>query len=143
MPVLSVTTLNKADTLNQYIPFSNFDIDTKTEHGNFDLGTGIFTVKTAGIYQFQLSGHVQSTIESIWHNPTHHLEIRVNGKTRAISHVSETAYSGGVIKPVDLSAFMQLNSGDKVGVFLLKGRLHIDLSMHDFGTKFSCILFPI
>ena len=41
VPVFSaMTSFYKADTINQFIPFSSFDIDTKTEHGDFDLHRG-------------------------------------------------------------------------------------------------------
>jgi len=137
VPVFSVTTINYAATNNQFIPFSTFDFGTKTEHGDFNLRNGIFTVKTAGIYQFHFSGHVHLGRDTIWQETAHHFEIRVNDKARALAYTSMSGYHWGIILPVDLSAFMQLNSGDEVGVFRVKG------SLLDFGTRFSCILFSI
>lgn len=145
MPVFAVTTTKKAID-NQFIHFSNLDFDTKTEHGNFNVHNGIFTVKTAGIYQFHFSGHVHLGRDTIiGQETTHHFEIRVNDETRARSYISMSGYYWGIILPVDLSAFMQLKNGDKVGVFQVTGSLHVDSHspVSDFRTRFSCILFSI
>ncbi len=134
VPVFSVKNLNGSTaTTRQYIPFSTFEFNTETKHGDFDLASGLFTVKTAGIYQINFNGHVR-----LWYIRTHHFELQVNGKRKAVSYTS--SYSSEGYHQIDLSALLHLYIGDMVGVFQIEGQLHGEPES-DFVSTFSAILF--
>ncbi len=50
----------------QSFGYSTLEFETKSDHGTFDMATGIFTVKTAGIYQFNFSGFVKTDKDKIF-----------------------------------------------------------------------------
>ena len=132
VPVFSVKYAKGYDPRNKF--FSS-EFDTKTEHGNFDSKTGIFIVKTPGIYQFNFNGHVKM---GTWNDRTHHFELRVNESVKASCYISTKSEADG-FHPVDLSALLNLNVGDSVGVYRVVGQLYEHLGSN-FFTRFSGIL---
>lgn len=46
---------------NEPISFGTFEIETAKEYGDFNLKTGIFTVKKSGIFQFNFTGLTKIT----------------------------------------------------------------------------------
>ena len=133
VPVFSVKGNSGSATKNQYLQFSSSEFNTETKHGNFDVTSGLFTVKTAGIYQLNFNGHVR-----LWYIRTHHFELQVNGKRKAMSYTS--SYSSEGYHQIDLSALLYLYIGDMVGVFQIEGQLHGEPES-DFVSTFSGILF--
>ena len=115
-PVFSVKNCsNPGAGPNQSLAYSNLEFEIRTEHGDFDLKTGIFTVKTAGIYQFQFSGHVQCV-----NSTSNRLELRVGSSK--VATCLNNSYSEGY-QQANISALLSLKSGQKVGVFLISGKL--------------------
>ena len=132
VPVFSVKNLNGSTaTSRQYISFSTSEFNTETKHGDFDLASGLFTVKTAGIYQLNFNGHVR-----LRKFRTHHFELRVDGKRRAVSYISSSSEGD---QQVHLSTLSHLYIGDRVGVFRIEGQLHGEPDS-DFTSHFSGIL---
>ena len=115
------------------IGYANLDFETKGEHGSFHLSTGIFSVKTAGIYQLNFSGHVATNKDG----HTHCYTIRVDGVVKAV-YYSHTPTDEEWYQPVSLSALLPLKSGEKVGVYLGVGKLYEGFPQ--FITRFSGIL---
>ena len=124
---------NPSSSKGTCFSYSELDFDTKEEHGEFDLSPGIFTVKTAGIYQFSFSGHVYIDAK----NTVHKFVLRVCGKTQASYFIQSSTETNGV-PPVFLSALLPLNIGAQVGVYLGAGRLY---ESGHYVTRFSGILF--
>jgi len=111
-PVFSVKNCsNPGAGPNQSLAYSNLEFETRTDHGEFDLKTGIFTVTTAGIYQFQFSGHVQCV-----NSTSNRLELRI-GSSKVATCLN--SYSEGY-QQENISALLSLKSGQKVGVFLFR-----------------------
>jgi len=129
VPVFSVRYAKGYDPKNK---FYSLEFDTKTEHGDFDIKTGIFTVKTSGIYQFNFNGHAKMSTRN---DRTHHFELRVNDKVKASFYISSKSEADGY-QPVDLSALLNLNKGDSVGVFRVVGQLYEHYESN-FFTRFS------
>lgn len=94
-------------------------MEARTEHGDFDLPTGIFTVETAGIYHLNFIGHVYLTSSG----RDHRFDLRVNGEIVAISLNQSAVETSGYYSAV-LSALIPLKSGDKVGVFASRGKIY-------------------
>ena len=89
------------------------------EHGDFDLSSGIYTVKTAGIYLLNFNALVNLHARS----RTHCFDLKVNDKTVAVSYnYSETLGD----QPAVISAMVPLNVGDRVGIFANCGKLYQD-----------------
>jgi len=118
-PVFSVSECTNANGLirNQPLYFSSFEISTRKEYGEFDLKTGIFTVKKAGVFQFNFTGLAKKTINS----PHHHSELLVDGCRKAISILTSTVLNG--CQPVFLLALLPLIIGQKVSINLVSGEL--------------------
>jgi len=117
----------------QSIGFAAFDFETKDEHGSFHLPTRIFSVKTAGIYQFNFSGHVTTNRDGHFHCFT----IRADGDVKAVFYLL-TPTDEEWNRPVSLSALLPLKTSEKVGVYLGAGKL--DEGFPQFITSFSGIL---
>ena len=63
IPVFSVKKCTNPNAVkDQSFAFSATDFMTESEHGDFELSTGIFSVKTPGVYQFQFTGYMLSTL---------------------------------------------------------------------------------
>ena len=132
VPVFSVENCtNLAAAKGESFGYSTSLIDAQTEHGVFDLPTGIFTVETAGTYQFNFNAYVilDPAVSS-----AHRFDLKVNGETGAVSYNDSvsTCY-----QPAVISALLPLNTGDKVGIFSVKGKLYQSAT---FKTRFFGIL---
>lgn len=134
VPVFSVEICtNPAAAAGQSFGYSTSVMSVRTEHGDFNLPTGIFTVKTAGIYQLNFIGHVHLT-----HNDNgHRFDLRVNGKLVALSLNQSSVESAGY-QPAVISALMPLESGDKVGVFASRGKIYEETGF--YKTRFYGLL---
>lgn len=138
IPVFSVQQcINPDASRNQSLGYSIHDFPPKFQHGEFNIKMGIFTAKTAGIYQFHFSSHVclvgTNSVASL------QIDLKVDGTTKAVSftQLSSTSVTTGY-HPIDLLALLQLKPGQKVGVYLVDGKLHENLKV---STRFSGILF--
>lgn len=135
VPVFSVVKcINPAPARGQSFGFSSREFQDKKEHGKFDLSTGIFTVKTAGIYQFNFSGHV--TTDPI--STEHYFVLKVDDVVKDVSF-TRLFSSTEEFQRVSLSAVLKLKTGEKVGVFVSAGKLYEGVP--EFQTRFSGILF--
>jgi len=99
------------------------------------FGTGIFTVKIAGFYQFrydalQLANNV---------NHYTHIELRVDG-VKAAEFLSQSPTEKMDYEPIVLLTTLPLKEGQKVGVFLAGGMLYTAKPYYD--TQFSGVCFP-
>ncbi len=101
--------------------FVYLDIETNTDHGDFDLPTGIFSVKTTGIYDLNFTAHVQ-TCKWI---KIHHIDLRVNGLFKAVSY-TQTSSDDEEYRPITISAVLPLTCGEKVSIVLVEGGLYED-----------------
>ena len=110
-------------------------IPSSKEYGNFDLGSGIFTVKKAGVYQFHFNSHVLMGDASRY---SRKFELRVNGSMKAMYHTDEYPSRHQVYHPVIISALLRLKPDDKIGVFSVTGKLHEDDTA--YITRFYCTL---
>jgi len=134
VPVFSaLKCANSEEAEGQSIGYAKVDFETKVEHGSFHLPTGIFSVKTAGIYQFHFSGHV-ATDQDVH---THCFTIRVDGVVKAVFY-SHTPTDETWYQPVSLTALLPLKSGERVGVYIGVGKLYEGFPQ--FLTRFSGIL---
>ena len=114
--------------------FAQLDISTNEIHGGlFDKDTGVFTVKTTGIYQFNFNGMGFNSSGSI----NCLVNLRVNDVITATSFTQYVAASGHLYGALAVSPLLKLNSGDRVDVFIQSGSLS-----EEFGvcTFFSAIL---
>ena len=130
MPLFSgVKCINPEAEEGQYFGYSTLEFETKSEHGTFDLSTGSFTVKTAGIYQFNFSGFVKTDKD----NQTHCFAIKVGEAVKSCFY----AHSASVkqeFQTVSLSALFPLKVGERVSVDLSEGKLY--QNEPDFMTRF-------
>lgn len=111
-------------------------IPNSKEYGDFDLSSGIFTVKKAGVYQFHFNSHV--LMDNSGSRYSRKFELRVNGSMKAIYHNEEYPSGHQVYHPVIISALLRLKPDDKIGVFSVTGKLHEDETA--YITRFYCIL---
>lgn len=107
-------------------------IEAKTQHGDFDLLTGIYSVKTAGNYLLNFSCHVYFEVAGGKRN---RFNLKVNNKTVAMSCSVSDAFGD---QPAVISVLLPLYTGDKVGIFADSGQLY---DGEDFKTRFFGILF--
>ncbi len=114
--------------------YKTHDFDAKTDHGQIDLPSGIFTVQTPGVYQLNFN----STICMQSGNLTNHFELRVDGVAKAFYYNHHTG-SAGAYQPVLISALLQLNPAQKVGVFAVTGNLYDTSPV--YTTRFSGVLY--
>lgn len=108
--VFSVKTCtNLAAVRHQSLFLLSFDFDVRSDYVDFDLQTGIFSVKTAVILLFNLLGLIQIVTKDF---PTHHIELRVDGATKVITFtnlISET--NMGYQQVVIISTWIWLKVG--------------------------------
>jgi len=119
-----VKTNTNVDTRNnQLVPFSLPDFSTLSEHVDFDLTTGIFTVKTAGTYQLMFNVLVRS---SRFDKTRHLFEFQVDGERKTLlSYNIDQSLEADEYQSIHLSALLRLSSGEKVGVFRVTGMFPI------------------
>ena len=108
-PVFSVKTNTNVDTRNnQLVPFSLPDFSTLSEHGDFDLTTGIFTVKTAGMYQLNFNVLVCSSCGEVYCSGHHIFEFQVDGKRKGLLsyNIGQWSKVDKFYQSIHLSAFL-------------------------------------
>ncbi len=101
--------------------FMDLDIETNIEHGDFDLQTGIFSVKKTGVYDLKFTAHVQT---NKW-TKSHRIDLRVDGVYKAVSN-TQTSTDNEEHRPIIISAVLPLKCGEKVSIVLVEGGLHED-----------------
>lgn len=74
--------MTSARTQKTCLHFSSFDFQMRTEHGDFDLKTGIFSVGTPGFYQMEL----KIDTDSSQYGYSGRVELIVDGVAKAIFH---------------------------------------------------------
>lgn len=133
VPVFSVRDCINPDESFHAYGFSTSVIETNTDHGNFNLPSGIFTVKTTGNYLLNFNTHVDldQQDEDRWARRMH---LKVNGETEVSSN-NYSSTSG--IQSVVMTALLTLKTGDKVGVSGFLGELH---EVEVYHTQFFGIL---
>lgn len=137
IPIFSVRTcINPYATANLSFGYTTHDFDVKAEHVQIDLPTGIVTILKSGIYQLIFN----STIQISTSYPTHRYELRVDGVAKA-SSFSQTASEIGGYEPIVISALLQLNSDQKVGVFAVSNARLYESGPAQAVTRFSGTLF--
>jgi len=104
-----VKCINPEAEEGQYFGYSTLEFETKSEHGTFDMATGIFTVKTAGIYQFNFSGFVKTDKD----NQTHFFAIKVGEDVKSCFYVHSASLKQE-FQTVSLSALFPLKVGERV-----------------------------
>jgi len=124
---------NPSPSEPESLTFATFEIETKKEYGEFDLKTGLFTVKKSGIFQFNFSGLADVSNGS----RTHDFELMVDGESKSMSFLNMTVAEG--YQPVSLSAFLQLMPGQKVSMNLFEGALYDNPKTR--ATRFSSVFF--
>jgi len=133
IPVFSVENCSNPEAAeNQFLGFSTFSMQAKTQHGNFDLPSGIFNIKAAGNYLLNFNAHVHIAPNDtlIWRQ----FDLKINGETVVVSY-NESA-SGGY-HPAVISALLPLDAGDKVGILFAYSKL---CQSTIFKTRFFGIL---
>ncbi len=113
---------NPKASKNESFAYSITDFETKTEHGDFDLSTGIFTVKTNGLYHLQFTAHIETNKRVNYHR----YDLRVDGIYKAVSF-TQTSSENEQHQAIIISAYLPLKSGEKVGVFRVEGGLYEDI----------------
>lgn len=132
VPVFSAEGCTNPEAVNgQSFAFSTFAMEAKTEHGEFDLPSGIFTVQTAGNYLLNFTGHVELLAGNKWQQA----ELKINGVRVAISY--NLSQSNGY-QPAVISVLVPLKVDDRVGVFAHTGKLYDE---GPYKTRFYGVLF--
>lgn len=133
VPVFSVDEIsNPRAAPGEFFGFSSFVMKPKTEHGDFDLHTGTFTVKTAGNYLLNFSAFILLSSKS----PIHEIVLGVNGEATA-SFLNESSVVGHQLATI--SVLLPLKSGDKVCICTNQGELYVDEEYN--MARFFGILF--
>ena len=114
------------------------DMGAAAVHGRFDKDTGLFAVKTRGLYLVLFNGLARVRSSA----PNTVVSIRVNGLDRAPSGLHIGSEINSCVMPLVISTLVQLNSGDELGVFVNAGQLSDSPSSDDSGksARFSAIL---
>lgn len=86
-------------------------------HGTFDMTTGVFTVKSSGLYLFQFNG-------VSYLNCITNVQLKVNGITKAGSQSYCADSCSTQDSSVDVSCVLFVRSEDEVAIFLENGDLH-------------------
>jgi len=115
------------------LAFASYEIEPNKEYGDFDLKTGIFTVKKPGIFHFNFNG-----LANISKGPRiHKVQLWVDGCVKSASYLNLTLSDG--YQPVLLSALQQLVTGQKVSVSIIDGELFDGPQTE--ATRFTCVFF--
>lgn len=136
VPVFSVESCtNPSAARGQSYGFSLFVTEPKTEYGDFDLATGIFTAKTAGNYLLNFTGHAHLVAA---HRAGQMIMLKINSKRVALSYNYSSVETSG-FQPAVISVVVPLKVGDRVGIFANSGKLYDDDG--GYKTRFYGLLF--
>ena len=114
------------------VTFQRLEFASKTDHGVFKKGKGLFIVKTAGIYQFVFNGVSWEEDKS-----AAHVEIRIDGKCIAATEVnSPSTKKGKTGSNMVIVTMVSLKSGSQVGVYTTGGNLSTMGAPDDRFTRF-------
>ena len=153
IPVFAVKKCTNPNAVkDQSYAYAATDLKTETEHGEFNLSTGIFSVKTPGVYQFQFNSNMITTLSQAATACNRQFELRVDGIVRASSYTNSAltmssssgygantvTFNSTVSQPVALTALLPLKNGEKVGVYPISGT--IQEAEPAYVTRFSGIL---
>ena len=127
----------EACTVDNPVTYQRLEFHTPSDqHGNFDNSTGLFVASRPGLYLFFFNG-------TSWQTKTAEntqVELRVDGLRVAATKVSRAGRSDSSGYTLSISAMLQLNSGNRVGIFVKAGALASYRGRQDSFTRFSCIL---
>lgn len=127
VPVFSASHATQT-THGNYVTYGRIEIENGA-HGAFNKDSGIFTVKTPGLYHIHFDGKAYSGYETTIH-------LSVNGSPKASSHDLGRGYTKGTN---NMSALLQLCEGDRIGIFISRGYLS---DIDEMSTRFFGILYP-
>jgi len=116
---------------NETLSFGTFEIKTAKEYGDFNLKTGIFTVKKSGIFKFNLTGLAKIKDGC----RLHCFHLSVDRKSKSKSLLSLASSDGH--QPIVISVLLPLVTGQKVSIIRVKGGLYD--TPHAPITRFSCV----
>ena len=125
--------------------FSLFECETKTEHGDFNLQNGAFTVKTSGLYLLHFSGYYEESGFS--YSPRNGVVLnKYQDNGLFVTTIATFAESGEVRRsklieypPVVVTALLPLKAGERIIAFTNTARLHE--APPTYTTRFTGILF--
>ena len=107
------------------VTFKQLDIEiTDAAHGSFDRTTGVFTVKTSGIYLINFNGVGYGTTGTA---SSSNITLRVNDVVKASSYCyynGATTTTSRLYGSLSMSPVLKLDSGDLVDVFIVSGSLY-------------------
>ena len=137
VPVFGVSRVHSTQ-LGESLKFSCQEFEANATHGSFDNVTGLFRANTAGLYLFFFNG-------TSWNGSGNtRVDLRVNAVPKAVCQAHDTGHSESG-SSLAISAWLQLNRGDLVGVFLTCGRYLYECRDENSAgcayTRFSAILF--
>jgi len=136
VPVFSVLNCpNPQSRLEQFLTFSTFGFDTKIEHGDFNLRTGLFTVQTEGKYQFHFNAHTKTGRES----RSHIFILKVDEQAECVAYSNWISEANKGFSPVALTALLPLKRGQKVGIMFTSGQL-FESTIPGYSSRFFGIL---
>jgi len=118
---------------NETLSFGTFEIETAMEYGDFNLKTGIFTVKKSDIFQFNFTGLTKINYGS----RLHCFHLSVDGKSKSKSLLSLGSSDGYQL--IVISALLPLVTGQKVSIIRVEGDLYDAPNAR--ATRFSCLFF--
>lgn len=131
------------------LSFSLFESETKTEHGDFNLQKGAFTVKTSGLYLLHFSGYFNKFYDHSsdgYSNTCVKLNKYQADDDLSFTTIATSVESGEVRRsnlieypPVVVSALLPLKAGDRIKAFTNTARLHE--APPTYTTRFTGILF--
>ena len=103
------------------LAYSKFNIETKRQHGDFDLESGLFTVRTSGFYQMEFKFKNDTAIRHLNQQQGYkgRVELLVDGVTKAV--FSQVQDSPELLQSHNMVVFhpviVLLKKGEKVGVY--------------------------
>ena len=118
--------------------FSVNETEKKRDHGNFHCPTGVFTVKTPGIYLFHFSGYYHNTRGS---GHPGAVELKMNSSTTIAKSIDSDAVRRSKIieyPPIAVSALLPLKTGDTINAFA--NMMNLRESSPTYVTRFTGIL---